>query len=127
MWLGWSMSRSRSMRPSRRVGCGPYKEGCVVGSWDELEARVRQRMYRFQELGDELGAVRGRETSADGAVTVEVDGNGALLDLDFSSEISRLSPDEFERTVVDTANAAARNAFAKRAALVTRFNEEIAG
>lgn len=99
----------------------------MVQSWDELEARVRQRMYRFQELGDELGAVRGRETSEDGAVTVEVDGNGALLDLGFSGEISRMSVDEFERAVVETANAAARNAFAKRAELVNRFNEEIAG
>ncbi|MBF6133802.1 YbaB/EbfC family nucleoid-associated protein [Nocardia otitidiscaviarum] len=99
----------------------------MVGSWDELETRVRQQMYRFQEFGDELAAVRGRETSEDGAVTVEVDGNGALRDLNFSSEIARMSPDEFERAVVDTANAAARNAFTKRAELMTRFNEEFAG
>lgn len=99
----------------------------MVQSMDELEERVRRQLYRFQDLADQMKAVRGRETSEDGAVVAEVDGNGALTDLQFSAGISRMTPEEFERAVVTTAAAAARVAFERRAALVNRFNEEMAG
>ncbi|MFD3507576.1 YbaB/EbfC family nucleoid-associated protein [Nocardia sp. NPDC058666] len=98
----------------------------MVGSWDELEARARQRMYRIEELGEQMHAVRERVTSAEGAVTVEVDGNGALVDLRFSDEISRMSPDDFERAVVDAGNEAVREAFARRAELIASLAEEFA-
>lgn len=99
----------------------------MVQSMDELEERVRRQLYRFQDLADQMKAVRGREASEDGAVVAEVDGNGALVDLQFSGAVSRMSPEEFERAVVTTAAAAARAAFERRAALVNRFNEEMAG
>ncbi len=99
----------------------------MVGSMDELEERVRRQLYRFQDLADQMKAVRGRETSEDGAVMAEVDGNGALQDLQFSHAVSRMTPAEFERVVVTTAAAAARNAFERRAEIVNRFNEEMAG
>ncbi|MEV0293223.1 YbaB/EbfC family nucleoid-associated protein [Nocardia sp. NPDC050710] len=95
-------------------------------SMDELEAAVRRRLYRVRDLAEDMAAVRGRETAPDGSITAEVDGNGALLNLEFSEGISRMSPDEFERTLTATAASAARSAFARRAALVTAFNEEVA-
>lgn len=98
----------------------------MVGSMDELQDRVKQQVYRMQDLGEGLARVRGRETSEDGVVTVEVDGNGALKDLQFSSGISRLTPDELEQVVVKTAAAAARAAYERRAELVNRFTEELA-
>ena len=96
-------------------------------SMDELEASVRKRMYRMRDLGDDMASIRGRETSEDGSVTVEVDGNGGLLDLELSDSISRMTPEQFERILVTTAYAAARNAFAERADLVNAFNDEVAG
>ncbi|WP_405489176.1 YbaB/EbfC family nucleoid-associated protein [Nocardia sp. NBC_00511] len=99
----------------------------MVSSMDELQEQVRRQLYRFQDLSDQMAAVRGRETSEDGAVTVEVDGNGALQDLRFSSAVSRMTPAEFERAVVGTSAAAARRAFERRAEIVNRFNEETAG
>lgn len=99
----------------------------MVGSMDELEERVKRQLYRFQDLAEQMAAVRGRETSEDGAVMAEVDGNGALRDLQFSHAVSRMTPADFEQVVVSTAAAAARNAFQRRAELVTRFNEEMAG
>ncbi|WP_306360374.1 YbaB/EbfC family nucleoid-associated protein [Nocardia sp. CC227C] len=98
----------------------------MVGSMDELQARVQQQVYRMQDLREAMSGVRGRETSEDGNVTVEVDGNGALRDLAFTSGISRLTPDELERAVVGTAAAAARTAFEQRADLVRRFTDELA-
>ncbi|APE33262.1 hypothetical protein BOX37_03975 [Nocardia mangyaensis] len=97
----------------------------MVDSMDELEERVRNRLYRMRDFAEELAAVRGRETSDDGTVTAEVDGNGALVDLRLSSGISRLTAEQFERVLVRTTTAAARSAFERRGVLVTAFNEEI--
>ncbi|MET8422566.1 YbaB/EbfC family nucleoid-associated protein [Nocardia sp. NPDC004860] len=94
---------------------------------DELQEQVRRQLYRFQDLADQMKAVRGRETSEDGAVMAEVDGNGALTDLQFSSAVSRMSTGEFEQAVVTTAAQAARRAFERRAEIMNRFNEEMAG
>ncbi|WP_307610353.1 YbaB/EbfC family nucleoid-associated protein [Nocardia shimofusensis] len=94
---------------------------------DELEASVRKRLYRMRDLVDEMSDVRATATSEDGAITVEVDGNGALLNLSFQQAISTLSPDDFEQCLVSTATAAAAAAFARRAELVTAFNEEVVG
>ncbi|MEV0356832.1 YbaB/EbfC family nucleoid-associated protein [Nocardia sp. NPDC050697] len=93
---------------------------------DELEAGVRKRLFRLKDLADDMAGVRGRWTSEDGAVTVEVDGNGALVDLVLAPSISALTPADFEQRVVATANAAARAAFERRAKLVNAFNAEVA-
>lgn len=94
---------------------------------DELEAGVRRQLYRLHDLGDNMAAIRARETAPDGSVTVEVDGNGALVDLEFSAAISGMTPEQFETVVVSTAHAAAANAFAERTDLINRFNDEITG
>lgn len=96
-------------------------------SMDELEASVQRRLYRLRDLAEDMTSVRATETAADGSVTVEVDGNGAMLNLSFAQSISRLSSAELEQRLVDTAAAAARRAFARRAELITAFNEEVAG
>ncbi|MEV6427878.1 YbaB/EbfC family nucleoid-associated protein [Nocardia sp. NPDC051463] len=93
---------------------------------DELEARAHRRLNRMRDLADEMTAVRARETSPDGVVTVVVDGSGALRELELSTGITKLSPAEFERVLVSTAGQAALRAFAERAELVTAFNEEAA-
>ncbi|MBF4995721.1 YbaB/EbfC family nucleoid-associated protein [Nocardia sp. BSTN01] len=95
-----------------------------VSVMDELVARTERQLERMRDLGDRMAAVRARETSPDGAVTVEVDGNGALLDLIFSPLVNRLTPVEFEQLVVSTARSAAARAFARRGELVAAFNEE---
>ncbi|MEV0365698.1 YbaB/EbfC family nucleoid-associated protein [Nocardia fusca] len=93
---------------------------------DALEARVNRQLNLMRDLGEELGAIRVRETSPDGAVTVEVDGNAALCDLVFSEAIAQMSPREFDSVVVATAGRAAHLAIARRAELVNAFNSELA-
>ncbi|WP_308188594.1 YbaB/EbfC family nucleoid-associated protein [Nocardia spumae] len=95
-----------------------------VSVMDELVARTERQLERMRDLGDRMAEVRARESSPDGAVTVEVDGNGALLDLVFSPLVNRLTPAEFEQVVVSTAQRAAARAFARRGALITAFNED---
>ncbi|WP_328395536.1 YbaB/EbfC family nucleoid-associated protein [Nocardia sp. NBC_00416] len=93
---------------------------------DALEARVHRQLNMMRDLGDRLAGIRVRETSPDGAVTAEVDGNGSLCDLVFTEAISKLSPSEFESVVVATAGRAAHLAIARRGDLVGAFNAELA-
>ncbi|MBF6171403.1 YbaB/EbfC family DNA-binding protein [Nocardia blacklockiae] len=99
----------------------------MVDTMDELIARVQKQLYRLRDLDDAMKGVRASATSADGAITVAVDGNGAPVEMSFTGGISKLSPEEFERELVGTARAAAVQAFSERADLVTAFNEESAG
>lgn len=93
---------------------------------DALEARVHRQLNLMHDLRDRLAGIRVRETSPDGAVTAEVDGNGALCDLVLAPEVSAMSPAEFESVVVATAGRAAQLAIARRGDLVDAFHTELA-
>lgn len=95
----------------------------MVETMDELIARVRHQLYRLQDLQEATAGIRIEETSADGAVTVVVDGAGALIGLELSRAIATFTPREFEEVVVRTAHAALYRAYAERGALVAAFNE----
>ncbi|MFD4355400.1 YbaB/EbfC family nucleoid-associated protein [Nocardia sp. NPDC058519] len=99
----------------------------MVDSMDELMHRVRGRFYRMQELSERLAAIRIRESRADGAVVVEMDGNGSLVNLTLTEQISLMTATDFETAVVAAAAAATDRALEQQAALVRDFNEEIAG
>lgn len=98
----------------------------MVDTMDELIARVQQQMYRLRDLNEATTGILMTETSEDGSVTASVDGNGALVGLSLTGAVAKLSPTDFEKTLVDTARAAAYRAFAERAELVTAYNEESA-
>lgn len=93
---------------------------------DALEARVHRQLNLMHDLADRLAGIRVRETSPDGTVTAEVDGNGALCDLVLAPSISAMSPSEFESVVVGTAGRAAHLAITRRGELVEAFNTELA-
>ncbi|MEU7628739.1 YbaB/EbfC family nucleoid-associated protein [Nocardia sp. NPDC049220] len=89
---------------------------------DVVQAQLRSHAERLSRLADNLTAIRATRVSAEGAVTAVVDGNGSLRELRLSGAISAMTPDEFERIVVDTARSAAREAFAQQAAMIEAFN-----
>lgn len=96
----------------------------MVETMDELIARVQQQVYRLTDLQEAMAGIAVRETSPDGAVTVEVDGNAALTGLSCTAAIAKMTPAEFERTLVETAHAAASRAISEKAELITTFNSE---
>ncbi|MFI2232479.1 YbaB/EbfC family nucleoid-associated protein [Nocardia testacea] len=96
----------------------------VVETMDELIARVQQKVYRLADLHDAMTGILITETSSDGTVTVEVNGNAALTGLSFTGAISKLTPEEFEKTLVDTARAAAHRALSELGELINDFNSE---
>jgi DNA-binding protein YbaB len=96
----------------------------VVETMDELIARVQQQVYRLTDLRDAMTGILITETSSDGTVTVEVNGNAALTGLSFTGAISKLTPEQFEKTLVDTARAAAHRAVTELGELINDFNAE---
>lgn len=95
-----------------------------ASAMDKLVFRAESQLERMRDLADQMARVRVRDSSEDGAVTVEVDSNGALVDLAFSAAVNRMSPAKFERVVVSTTHSAAARAFAERGDLITTFNQE---
>ncbi|MGO4615826.1 YbaB/EbfC family nucleoid-associated protein [Nocardia sp. 2YAB30] len=89
---------------------------------DAVQAQLEGHAELLSSLGKHITEIRATVVSAAGEVTAVVDGNGTLRELRLSSAISTMTPNEFERIVVDTALSAARQAFAQQAALIEAFN-----
>ncbi|MET9285083.1 YbaB/EbfC family nucleoid-associated protein [Nocardia beijingensis] len=87
-----------------------------------LESGALTQLDRMRGLAAALEAIRVERTDPRGDVTVGVDGMGRLVKVILAHSVSQLSPREFERAVVDTAAAAARQALATRARLIEEFN-----
>ncbi|WP_062999042.1 YbaB/EbfC family nucleoid-associated protein [Nocardia jinanensis] len=96
----------------------------MVETMDELIARVQRQVYRLTDLHEALNGILITETSSDGTITVEVDGNAALTGLSFTGGISEFTPEKFEKLLVETARAAAHRALTERGGLIDDFNSE---
>lgn len=94
---------------------------------DELQARARRQLDGLHDFQDGLASILVREESADGLVTVAVDGNGALRELRLAPGIDRLGGAGVGAAIVSTAALAAQRAFARRAALTETFVATFAG
>ena len=97
-------------------------------SWamDELEARARRQLDSLDTVNERLAAIVESETSPDGEVTATGDGMGALVGLQLSDRVAKLSGSEFSSLVVSTSHAACQRAFARRAAILEDFKAEFA-
>lgn len=116
------------MTGPEHVSSLPSDPGELANSlMDQLVARAQRNLDRMRDLGDRMAAIRVTETSPDGAVTVTVDGTGALLDLELGAAIRDWTPARFDEVVVGTAQRAVAAAFARHAELVTEFNESLSG
>lgn len=92
---------------------------------DVVQARLIRHAERLSALQAELAAIRVTEEGAGGAITVVVDGNGAMLELILSAAISRMPAARFERELVAVASAAAQRAFGMQAASIDSFNKNV--
>lgn len=96
----------------------------MVETMDELIARVQQQVYRLTDLQEAMARIVVGATSADGSVTVEVDGNTAPVGLRLTDAVHEMSPADFEKVLVETARAAAARAIAEKAELIQTFNSQ---
>ena len=90
---------------------------------DELEARAQRQLDGLHGFQEKLRAISVRETSSDGLVTAEVDGKGALVDLEFAYGANELGASRLADQVVTTAALAAQKVYARIAAVTEEFNE----
>jgi hypothetical protein len=72
----------------------------------EYRARVAGIAERAQAARQQIAAVRGTETSSDGAVTVSVNASGALEDLSFGSAADSIPLVELAKTILRTCRKA---------------------
>jgi hypothetical protein len=72
----------------------------------EYRARVAGIAERAQAARTQIAAVRGTETSSDGAVTVSVNASGALEDLSFGSAADSVPLSELATTILRTSRKA---------------------
>ncbi len=89
---------------------------------DEALNTLRAHAERLHALADGLRAIRIEDSSEDGAIALVVDGEGAPLELRFGSAVARMSPREFERSLLATAQRAAQRAFAEHGDLIAAFH-----
>ncbi|WP_227999530.1 YbaB/EbfC family nucleoid-associated protein [Nocardia australiensis] len=72
-----------------------------------LDALAEQRA-QVTEVYEQLATVRATASSADGLVTVTVDGAGVLTDVQFAQEAFRSTPEKLGRAVTEAGQNAAR-------------------
>ncbi|WP_344126007.1 YbaB/EbfC family nucleoid-associated protein [Saccharopolyspora halophila] len=83
----------------------------------DASERIQEMMRRFEEqaqqagqLKDKMQEVRGRASSDDGSVSVEVAPSGAVVDLRLSPEAMRQSHSALQQAILGAIRAATQNA-----------------
>jgi hypothetical protein len=89
-------------------------DALVAAATDKLEA-LEAALYGLQQ-------VRGRYTTDDGAVRVEVDSDGALVELTLAESISSRPPAEVAQLIIWSCQQAAQDAGTQRSDVVATLN-----
>ncbi|MFF2054031.1 YbaB/EbfC family nucleoid-associated protein [Leifsonia sp. NPDC058194] len=97
----------------------------AVARIEEQIAEAQERARRAGEVRQQIEALRGSATSPRRELTVTVDAGGRLLAVDLTDAAYRLAARDLGRLIVETANAAQRQAGAQAVAAASEaFGEE---
>lgn len=94
---------------------------------DDLMDRARRQLDRMRDASASLADISATATCPGGFVTAVVDGDGALTRLAFSDSARRIDAQVLGDAIVTTAAKAAASAFARRAAVLSQFNDDMTG
>jgi DNA-binding protein YbaB len=97
----------------------------MTGLADSLISRIRKQRDLMTAMDEHCKSISARVTSRDQAVSVEVDGLGAMTGLWFGPGMSKLGADALATAIVETAQAAAKVAADRQAYLIGQFNERM--
>lgn len=89
---------------------------------DALVAAATEKLEALEAALYGLGQVRGRHTTEDGLVSVEVNSDGAMVGLRLAESITSHSPAEVSKTIVWACTQAAQDAGEQRSAVVSTLN-----
>ncbi|WP_406236597.1 YbaB/EbfC family nucleoid-associated protein [Nocardia sp. NBC_01009] len=90
---------------------------------DALVANATQKLEALEAALYGLKQVRGRFRTEDGAVSAEVDSDGALVALTLSESVTTLPPAEVGQLIVWACKQAAEDAGTQRSKVVATLNE----
>lgn len=91
---------------------------------DEVRHAASAALHRMRDLQDALTAVRGEARSAAGDVAVVTEGSGAIVDLRLEPAALSRPADELGRVIVETADAAAREAYLRHAEVLREYSSD---
>jgi hypothetical protein len=89
---------------------------------DALVDAATEKLEALEAALYGLKQVRGRHTTEDGSVTVEIDSDGALIALSLSEQISSRPPSEVSQLILWACQQAAKDAGTQRSAVVSTLN-----
>jgi DNA-binding protein YbaB len=95
------------------------------GLADSLIARIALQRDLVQSMNEHCKSIAARVTSRDGAVSVEVDGLGAMTGLWLGQFAHRHGADGLAKLIVDTAHAAAKVALDRQKYLIEEFTRRL--
>ncbi|WP_082959771.1 YbaB/EbfC family nucleoid-associated protein [Mycobacterium sp. E2462] len=95
------------------------------GLADSLLARIAKQRDLIDALDEHCRSITVRATSRDKAVSVEVDGLGAMTGLWLSDFAYRVGADTLAQLIVDTAHAAAAKAAERQRYLLGEFSQRM--
>ncbi|MFI9506527.1 YbaB/EbfC family nucleoid-associated protein [Nocardia sp. NPDC052566] len=90
---------------------------------DALVAQATQKLEALEAALYGLKQVRGRFTTEDGAVSAEVNSDGALVALQLSESVTAMPPAEVGRLILWACRQAAEDAGTQRSKVVATLNE----
>jgi DNA-binding protein YbaB len=90
---------------------------------DALVASATEKLEALEAALYGLEQVHGRFSAEDGAVSVEVNSEGALVALTLSESVTSLAPAEVGQLIVWACRQAAEDAGAQRSKVVATLNE----
>ncbi|MGV9616085.1 YbaB/EbfC family nucleoid-associated protein [Nocardia xishanensis] len=93
---------------------------------DALVANATQKLEALEAALYGLKQVRGQFTTEDGAVTVEVNSEGALVGLSLSEAVTSMAPADVSQLIVWACRQASEDAGAQRSKVVATLNESFA-
>ncbi|QIS17929.1 YbaB/EbfC family nucleoid-associated protein [Nocardia terpenica] len=94
---------------------------------DALVAAATEKLEALEAALYGLKQVRGRHTTEDGAVRVEVDSDGALVALDLAESVTSRPPSEVSQLIIWACQQAAQDAGAQRSEVVSKLNSSFVG
>ncbi|MBF6212404.1 YbaB/EbfC family nucleoid-associated protein [Nocardia puris] len=93
---------------------------------DALVANATQKLEALEAALFGLKQVRGRFTTEDESVTVEVNSEGALVGLTLAESVTSMAPAEVSQLIVWACRQASEDAGAQRSKVVATLNESFA-
>ena len=93
---------------------------------DALVAAATEKLEALEAALHGLGQVRGRHTTDDGLVSVEVNSDGALVALRLAESITSRAPAEVSQAIIQACAQAAQDAGEQRSEVVATLNSSFA-